>query len=278
MGSGPLIQDFRAVDRQMPEIAVLLPAFNSEQFLANCLAALSENSQPHDLILVDDGSRIPVSSAMLGPYFDRAVILTLPRNAGIVAALNIGARFILSEGYQYLARQDADDLSYPDRLRRQFDVMTAAPFIGMCGAAARIVDNSGHVLGTIQRPTDHRSIVRALPFANQFTHTSMFIRTEALRQVGLYREKYERSEDYDLAFRMSKRFNVANLPDVLVDYMVHDESISARRFRQALSSLRVAIHHFKFTDWRAYAGLFRRLILLPLPRGWIVFLKLQMKR
>jgi hypothetical protein len=86
------IQDFRAEAHQK-EILAVIPAFNADRWITQCLLSLSNNSEPHDVLIVDDGSDNPVSHIVLP--MENLVIIRLFQNCGIVAALNIAAIFSL---------------------------------------------------------------------------------------------------------------------------------------------------------------------------------------
>jgi GT2 family glycosyltransferase len=266
--------DLREPGRAKPSIAVLLPAYNAGRWLDGCLSALSGNTEPHDLVIVDDGSIRAINESDLGVYRNKAVIIRLHVNSGIVHALNVGLSFILSQGYEFIARQDADDISRSDRLTRQIELMERNPQVGLSGSFADMIDTEDQKVGSIVKKTTHREIWNALCFSNQFVHSSFFIRSSHLRETGYYDPQFQGSEDYDLAFRIGRQYGLANIPDNLVAYRVHDDAISSNRFPQAATSLRVTFRHFRPWEWRYYLGVARKLVLLPVSRSWILRIRI----
>lgn len=266
--------DLRDPNVARPSIVVLLPVFNAERWLEYCLKNLSENTEPHDLVIVDDGSFNPVDESVVRLYIDKIVIIRMGRNSGIVNALNVGLNFIYTQGYQFIARQDADDVSRSDRLSRQVVFMRANPDIALCGSSADIINIIGDRIGVIAAKAHHSEIWRSLCFSNQFVHSTFFLRSSHIREIGFYDPRLQGSEDYDIAFRIGKRYGLANIPEPLLAYRVHSASISSNRLPQAITNLRVAIRHFRPGDWRSYAGIAKKIALLPAPRSWILKSKL----
>lgn len=267
------VEDYRHPDRRRPRIAVLMPIHNGDEWIDGCLTALSKNLEPHDLVIVDDGSERPLLQEQLGPYQFRTILIRLESNIGIVGALNIGLSIIQSEEYEYVARQDVDDLSFPSRLSAQLELLDSNSEIALCGSASMVLNDRGSIIGMYDVKKDHSAIVKALPFGNPFVHTSLFIKCSALTSIGFYNNRFRGSEDYELTFRASKIFQVANIGEPLVGYRVHESSISSNRLPQAISSFRVALTHFDARDWRSYAGISKKILLMYMPRRIIIWLR-----
>jgi len=119
-----------------------------------------------------------------------------------------------------VARMDADDVSHPDRLRRQVETFISAPDVDLVGTLWVGIDRNGRVV----RPRDCWRLARRSPFA-PFAHGSIMVRTDALRRVA-YREACDYWEDLDLYLRLGRRGQLAVLPEPLYCYR-HTET-SAR--------------------------------------------------
>ncbi|WP_243027447.1 hypothetical protein [Thermus albus] len=91
-------------------------------------------------------------------------------------------------------------------------------------------------------------------------------RTEALKEVGLYSSHYPAAEDYDLFFRMAKRYPVANLEDRVLRYHVNPSGISLQKRRKQLwSRLRILLREFVPQYKESWLGLAKNALLLALP-------------
>src|SRR6266853_677358 len=92
------------------EVAVLMAAYNADKTISAAVSSMLASTVPCDLYVVDDCSRVPVVER-LGPL-PRVEIIRLERNGGLANALNVGLQRILPQSYDYVARMDADDISY----------------------------------------------------------------------------------------------------------------------------------------------------------------------
>jgi glycosyltransferase involved in cell wall biosynthesis len=123
------------------------------------------------------------------------------QNAGALGkVLNRAAE--LAEG-RYLARQDADDASAPDRLAGQVRYLDAHPTVGMCGTWNWQIDSQLGPLFSSELPDDNSLFLGFLEKGmNPFIHGSVMMRADLLQKVGGYRGSLV--EDFDLWLRMSE--------------------------------------------------------------------------
>jgi glycosyltransferase involved in cell wall biosynthesis len=119
----------------------------------------------------------------------------------------------------YVARMDADDVAYPERLEIQARYLEAHPEVGVCGTFYELIDEAGKPLRTITYPTDDAGIRRSLFLRNPICHPSAMFRRELVLQAGGYMGAVH-SEDYDLWVRLAleRKTRFANVPQVLLGY------------------------------------------------------------
>ena len=154
-----------------PRIAVLIPSYNAEHTIGKALNSLAANTEPHDIVVVDDGSRKRLQDC-IEPR-PNLKILRLEPNGGITRALNHGVKYILEEGYDFIARLDADDAASPDRLALQRGFLDANPDIALVGGWGHVVSEQGETLFYINHPTEHEVIVRKLFYNSRFLHPTL---------------------------------------------------------------------------------------------------------
>ena len=123
----------RGEARNPPTVSVLLAVYNGQDHVRQAIEGiLTQSLQDFEFIIVDDGST-DRTSQILDEYADpRIVRLRHPENRGLIAALNTGLAAARGE---FVARQDADDFSYPDRFRAQVDFLRARPDIALVGSS-----------------------------------------------------------------------------------------------------------------------------------------------
>src|SRR5262249_7941961 len=114
------------------EVAMLMAAYNAEATLRAAVDSILASTVPCDLYVIDDCSRIPVEKT-IGTQAG-VTIIRLPRNRGLASALNIGLAHILPLKYRYIARMDADDVSYPHRFASQIAFLDTHPEYAMVGS------------------------------------------------------------------------------------------------------------------------------------------------
>jgi len=224
-----------------PRISVVMSVYNGMPYLPQAVdSILGQTFRDLEFIVIDDGSTdaSPTYLAASARRDPRLIVLRNPGNMGYTRSLNRG--FGQARG-RYLARQDADDLSLPERLELQVTYLEANPDVGLVGTFPRFIDEEG-----LERPSPHYPLLvdslqihEALPDSNCFRHGSVVFRRRLIERVGLYDPDLEPSEDYDLWLRFSEVTKLANLARPLYLYREHEHSVSSkRRFRQMLNKAR----------------------------------------
>lgn len=255
-----------------PKVALLMPVFNEPEEASRSLLGLS-NEIPLDVVVVDDGSSPPLTLPEPPPPH-RLILLRLERNVGITQALNHGLRYILEKGYSYVARLDAGDIALPGRFLKQVRFLEENPDYALVGGQVLFVDPSGRETHQEFFPTQDADIRRVLHARNPFIHPAVTIRTQALREVGLYSERYPAAEDYELFWRIAKRFKVANLGEKVTKVVVNPQGISIKkRRRQLLTRIKILLENFDPRLKESWLGLAKNLALLVMPTPWVQTLK-----
>jgi glycosyltransferase involved in cell wall biosynthesis len=208
-------------------VDVLLPVFNGATTITEAIESLQQQTfTSFRIIVVDDGStdRTPEVLAALTARDSRITVLTQP-NGGIVDALNAGLRLCRAE---FIARQDADDISDPSRLEMELDYFRSHPDCVAVSGAVKHIDEQGRFLGTLQTfpQPDCADPYRAPSREPYLMHPFLMVRRADLQAIGGYRYVYY-SEDTDLCWRLQERGAMQNLDMPLGKYRVHTRSISS---------------------------------------------------
>ncbi len=222
-----------------PLVSVIMPVRDGERFLRDAIESLQKQTlRDFELIVVDDGSR-DATPAILAEIaqVDPRIAVVRQEPMGLVAALNRGISGVHTP---FIARLDADDISFPDRLARQVEAAHGDPGLGLLGSYAVEIDERGRVLRTRKPPMNHSSLIELLKRGNPFIHSTILVRTELVRTCGGFREALAGAEDYDLWLRIAERARVANLPETLVRYRVHAQAETERQKVRMAFSVRLA--------------------------------------
>jgi Glycosyl transferase family 2 len=216
----------------MPEVTLVMTVFNGERFLPAALESImAQSMRDFAIIVVNDGST-DRTAEILEEYAGRSERMQIvhQQNTGIVDAANRACALAKTP---YIARMDADDISLPDRLERQLGFLQRRREVALLGGAAEYINESGDVLFTMGVPTQHDEIKAILPERNVFVHSAVVMRRDALLAVGGYRRAFsDTAGDYDLWLRIVERYEVANLPEVIVRYRVHRRQTTTMRLEE----------------------------------------------
>lgn len=217
-----------------PLVSVVMPVYNAQAYVGAAVRSIvAQSFQDFEFLIFDDGST-DRSSAILEHWASRDGRLRLFREGhrGYVPWLNEG---ITRAQGRYLARMDADDLALPQRFARQVAYLESQRACVAVGSDCLLIDPQGWPLRRLEQPRTHEEI-DARHLRGQgggLAHPSVMLRTEAARQIGGYRVDYQYSEDMDLWLRLAEVGRLMNLPEVLLKYRQHFQSVShLRRQRQ----------------------------------------------
>jgi glycosyltransferase involved in cell wall biosynthesis len=207
----------------MAKLTVLMTVYNGEGFLRETIDSILNQTYKDFKFLIVDNSSTDSSREIIRSYDDpRIELVALPENIGQIPALNKGLDMIDTP---LAARMDADDISLPRRFEHQAAFMESHPKVGVCGTYASAFKGQKETLW--KHPVHHADIKVRLLFECCLVHPSVMIRKDLLDKYELrYNEQIGHSEDWELWQRAGRLFNLANIPEVLVRYRVHGQSLS----------------------------------------------------
>lgn len=225
------------IDRDSPLISVILPAYNAESYIAEAIQSILRQSCPDfELLVINDGSTDGTLDIIcrIAAADRRINVIDNERNLGLIASLNRG--IALASG-EFVARQDADDISHMDRFRRQIDYMRVNLDVGLLGTAMELIDSTGTPWQLYRQPETDSMIRFRLLFNNALVHTSVMFRRElVVRHCLQYDPYFPHVEDYDLWTRMLEFTKAHNLGEPLVRYRVVGGSISQKNTQEQAGS------------------------------------------
>jgi GT2 family glycosyltransferase len=202
-------------------VSVVMPVHNALPHLeAAVRSILAQTFAEFEFVILDDGSTDGSSEQldMWARRDSRVRVIRSEHNLGPAASSNTVVRHARGE---LIARMDADDISDPDRLRRQLELLGERRDAGLVGTLCDVIEGSGC---TIRGP-DHWRADRRSWFV-PFPHGSIMYRRELFERIGGYREECVFWEDQDFVLRMSAQAKVLTIPAAL--YQHRHSRISTR--------------------------------------------------
>lgn len=211
----------------MVAVSVLMAVHNGSQFLEEAVASvISQSMTDWELVIVDDASTDATVEIISGFDDTRVRHIRLATRSGLPTALNRG---IAECTGQLVARLDADDLCVETRLEEQVAELDRRPTVGVLGSWARVIDEAGRELGTLEVPVGPANVYRSLRWRNALIHPSVTFRRELVLGVGGYDERVLRYQDYELWMRLAAVTKLDNVPRTLVAYRLHPAQLSRGR-------------------------------------------------
>jgi glycosyltransferase involved in cell wall biosynthesis len=215
-------------------ISVIIPVYNSEVYLFESVNSIIKQTYTNiEIIIIYDESKDNTQRIIL--EFEkndkRIKCFKNNSNAGLVNSLNLGLD--LANGF-YIARMDADDIAYSNRLEKQYEFMEAHQEVGLCGSWIKFFGDSNKIIRKYQIDEEIKS---SLIFDSSIVHPTFFMRSSVISNNGIrYSSRCEDNwnyldifcEDYDFIVKLIDYTKFANIPEVLLNYRVHKNSISVK--------------------------------------------------
>jgi len=215
-----------------PKVSVVTTVYNGEPYVDRAIPGiLGQTFEDFEWILVDDGSkdRTPQILDDLARRDSRVRVFS-PGRLGISAAANYGVAQARGE---YVARQDFDDRSYPDRLRLQAALLDADPKVGVVGGHYIVVDENRGERYVRMPPGEHGAILASMAKGIPFANTLVAFRRQAWTEAGGYPDVAD-LEDLLLWIKIARRgWRFASIPEPLGEHFVHPASFFHRSFKYA---------------------------------------------
>jgi len=207
-----------------PKISVLTTVYNGEKYLTETIdSVLNQTFKDFEYIIVNDGSTDKTEEIIKNfmKKDKRIIYLKVLKNKGsnnLGNVMNFGLKKCKGK---YIARLDADDISYSNRLKKQFTYLEKHKNIFLIGSSADVINKMGKKIGSIKK-------WQIIPFlikfrildCNNIIHSSIMFRNEGL----FYPNRHEHLFYLDLIRRKKK---LVNMGETLVKYRINPNGLMA---------------------------------------------------
>ena len=218
----------------MPRVSIVMPVFNGEKYLREAMdSILAQTFTDWEFIIINEFGSNDKATAILEEYAQndpRIAVVQNKERLGIAASMNIGLDMAQGE---YIARMDADDISMPERLKKQVEFMDSHPEIDICGIKPKLF---GESCWDWKVESDPGILKSCILFFTPFVHPTVMIRTARLNQFKLrYDAQYRYTEDYDFFARASENLIFTNIQDAsLYHYRMHSKNATTAGGNQGI--------------------------------------------
>lgn len=207
-----------------PRVSVVMCAYNEQAHIEESVASiLSQTYSNFEFIIVDDASTDNTVSKIHQFKDSRIKLIQNEDNLGLTKSLNIGLKAARGE---YIARMDADDISLPSRIEKQVVYMDNNPTTILCGTWANLF---GDKEGNRKHSSNNYELKIRTLFSCQFIHPTVMLRLSTLSENQLwYDESFKQAQDYEFWSRLISYGDYYTIPEVLLNYRVHDKQVSSK--------------------------------------------------
>lgn len=228
-------------------VSVLMTVFNGMPYLKESVQSiLNQSYTEFELVIVDDGST-DGSLEYLETIGDSRIKIIPGGRIGRGRALNLGLKHCKGK---YIAINDADDVSMPNRLELQVEYLNEHKETGLLGSWKKIINSEADRIQAM--PTSDSEIRRYFTIGQPIQHSTVMMRRDLVEMISGYDENLDFLLDRELFLRMAEITNLEQLPDVLVlirrseKQFFYNEYKGLRREKKSLYYRIKAINHFKF--------------------------------
>lgn len=215
----------------MPSIDVVIPTYNCREFVCEAIdSVLAQTLQPNKIHVVDDGSTDDTKKLITKRYKKlKQVIYHHQKNQGLSAARNTGINNSQSE---HLAFLDSDDTWEPTKLEKQFQVFKITKYkqLGLVYCGYDLINEKGEKIDTHTYTLDRQvkgNVYDILARRNQIagSGSAVLIKRECFEKVGLFDTDLTAAEDWDMWLRISHKYQVEYVDEVLVHLRRHNQNM-----------------------------------------------------
>ena len=256
---------------------MLIPCYDNPHGLMASLRSIFYDSDRFAIVIVDDGSAVPISSQRIQSeikIIDTITVLRNEQNLGIANSLNIGLKWIEENlSTKYIARLDCGDFCHPYRFYRQVDYLNGHADVGLLGSWCVFEDKRTGGRYHFKTPTDHEKIKIHMHWRNVFIHPTVMFRSDLMKQSGYYPTNFLYAEDYAFFWKLIKIARSHILDQFLVTCEINPEGLSFRNSGKQRSEHIRVIKDQADTPIMKIAGILRIKTLSVMPKRLVLPLK-----
>ncbi len=251
-------------------VSVLMTARNAESYIGQSIESiLNQSFADFEFLIIDDTST-DKTWEIIKFYQAKDSRIKASRNEirhGISKNRN---RLVSMASGRYIVWQDADDISLPERIKKQVAFMDSNNEVGICGGWLKFFNSKG-ILGIRKYSASDKILRKNIFRFSPLAQPASIIRKDALIKAGKYDEKLIAAEDLDMSFRIGQNYKFGNIQEIILLYRQAGDSITAKKLRRLeLNTLNVRIkfindknYYFSISDFIYNVVQFSTLYLMP---------------
>lgn len=242
----------------MPAVTVLIPVLNAMPYLSEALASLeAQTFRDFGVLFWDNGSSdgsVEEARRWIPGRLPGRVVADRP-----MPFHHCLATMVEESSTEFVARMDGDDICRAGRFQMQVEALRANLSVGIVGGQCPMMNSSGESIGmSLSGPLEHDDILTEMMYRSALTHPALMFRRESILKAGNY-VRPKPVEDLDLYMRMAAVCEFRNLSSQVLDYRVHDKSISRTHAEQQQKGMIDVVADYSRKNYGISAEVYRRL-------------------
>lgn len=208
---------------EVNRVTVLMTVYNGLPFLKESVTSILEQTYSDFTFLIIDDCSTDGSCDYLESIDDpRLRLIKNEQNIGQTKSLNKGLSYVDTP---LVMRMDADDISIKNRIELQLRAFDRSNNIAILGCQVEHMSENAEFIENYIRPCNDVDIKWLSLFESPMSGGSFLFRTEIIRdEFRGYCEEIKLGQDFELTGRVSSKYSVRSIPDILYRARVHRAS------------------------------------------------------
>jgi len=203
-----------------PSVSIVIPVYNGSDYMKEAIdSALAQTYPDVEVLVVDDGSDDGGKTEGISRSYGNRIRYFRKENGGVASALNLGIREMRADYFSWLSH---DDVYLPRKVEREVAVLEKFGRDAVIYSDYEVIDSSsGHVevfrAGRFSAPQFRMLLITDIPVNG----CTVLIRRHCFGNVGLFDERLKAAQDYDMWFRLARRYPFIHVPEALLRSRMH---------------------------------------------------------
>ena len=270
-------------NKKNPLVSVLIPNYNCEKYISEAIESiLKQTYKNFEFIIIDDSST-DNSWEIIKKYSKKDKRIKCFRNEKNLQIVKTRNKLFekVSKNSKYLAIMDSDDISHKDRLKKQVHFLEKKENknVGVVGTNLIFINENSKEIGKreYKKEITKKDILTKSPVAQP----SAMIRKEVIEKIGVYSNKFQVAEDYDLWNKIFKFYEIKNIQKDLLNYRISSTQSKSKILKLTIkNSIKIKLKYMEFKDYfnlKILIRLILEIFLLAIPKKLILWLFYKME-
>ncbi len=214
-----------------PLVSIVMPTYNSELYIKESVESILNQTYSNFELIIIDGYSTDSTEKIISSFRSDKIRFykQKEKGSGLACALNDG---ISTANGEFIARMDADDISFSNRIEQQTNYLLNNGNIAVCGTCAKPLETT---IPRIRRYPLNPNVVKCcLLFESLIVHPSVMFNRNILKNDLIYDISFKYCEDYELWTRLTEKYDIGNIGEILIGYRLTKGSASRGNYQKHL--------------------------------------------